>query len=56
MKLVGRSLKGPEVVGRHSRRFASGRETLPEVQKWSETIPAEWNWLGDPPRGLEVVG
>ena len=36
---------GPEVIGRLSGRPGSGRETLPEVRKWS----------GDPPRILEVV-
>ena len=34
------------MVGRPSCRSGSGRETLPEVLKWS----------GDPPGGLEVVG
>ena len=34
------------MVGVHSRRSGNGRETSPEVRKWS----------GDPPEGLEVVG
>ena len=34
------------MVGRPSRRFKSGRETLPKVRKW----------LGDTPEGPEVVG
>ena len=34
----------------------SGRETLPEVRKWSEAMPEVWNWSGDPPGSLEGVG
>ena len=37
--------RGPEVVGRPSRRSGSGQETLPEVLKWSR----------EPPGGLKVV-
>ena len=54
------------MVGRHSRRFGSGQETLPKVrkwsetlpkvQKWSETLPKVWKWSGDPPGSPEVVG
>ena len=36
---------GVDLVGRPYRRYGSGRETLPEV----------WKWSGDPPGGLEVV-
>ena len=35
VELVGRPPKDPEVVWRPSRMTGSGRETLPEVQKWS---------------------
>ena len=26
---------GPEVLGRHSRKFGTGRDTLPVVRNWS---------------------
>ena len=48
-KWLGDPPVGTEVVGRPSQRFRGGRETLidvrhwlgtlPEVQKWSETVP-----------------
>ena len=33
--MVGRPPGDPKVVGRHSQRFGSDRETLPKVWKWS---------------------
>ena len=44
---------GPEVVGDPP---GTGRETLPEVRKWSETHPVVLKWSRDPPGDPEVVG
>ena len=44
------------MVGRPFRRSGSVRETLLEIQKWSETFPEVWNWSGDPSGGPEAVG
>ena len=54
------------MVGRPSRRSGSGRETLPEVQRYQETLPESGTgretlpevrkWLADPPGGPEIVG
>ena len=34
----------PELVGRPSWRFGSGREMLPEVRPVRETLPEVWKW------------
>ena len=47
--MVGDRPVGVELVGRPSWRSVTGRKTLPEVRKWSETMPKVWYWLGDPP-------
>ena len=44
------------MVGRPSRRFGSGRETLPEDQMWSGALPEVRTWSGDLPGGPELVG
>ena len=43
--MIWRPPGGKKVVGRSSRRYRNGRETLPGVRKWS----------GDSPGGQEVV-
>ena len=53
------------MVGRPSRMYGNGRETLPEVRKWSKVLPETvtgrgthtevLKWSGDPPRDPEEL-
>ena len=43
------------MVGRPTRRSASGLETLLEVREWSGGLPEDWEWSGGLSRGPEVV-
>ena len=44
------------MVGKPSRLSESGRETHPEVKKWSGELPESPEVVGDPPEGMELVG
>ena len=48
LEVVGVPPGDPEVVGRPSRRYGSGRETLEEVRKWSRGHPGGQTLVGRP--------
>ena len=54
--MVGRPSRRSGRGRRPSRWCGTGRDTLPEIRKWSGDSPGGLEVVGDPPECPEVVG